>query len=102
MAWLMSPHGHASSPQHALGTPRPASTVAAFNAGRSSNAAIMRVVSGEHSPQDEDDDFTRMQASLVQAQQRLDGWGRESPGVGNQGGQRGSWAWSGGATPGEV
>ena len=92
MAWLMS---HAPSPQHATSRH-------VFTAGRSANAASMRVVSGEQRPEDEDDDFSRMQASLVQAQQRLDGWGRESPGMGNQGAQGGTWAWSGGATPGEV
>ena len=92
LAWLMS---HAPSPQHATSRH-------AFDAGRSANAASMRVVSGEQQPAEEDDDFSRMQASLLQAQQRLDGWGREAPGMGNQGLQGGTWAWSGGATPGEV
>ena len=101
MAWLMS---HAAPlPQRSLVTPR-----------RTSSMRIsMRVVheTDDVAMDDEEDDFTRMQASLVHAQERLDGWGRGDPGVGNDAGQRanarrgnaeGSWAWSGGATPASV
>lgn len=41
---------------------------------------------------EDDDEWNRMQASVEEAQMRLDGWGRESR----------SWAWTGGATLADV